>query len=140
MHACMHRHEMSMHKANCRRRSQNCKPLTNVKIDWFNPTEERDHLNIKKLTALFVVMPIHYLLYMEMWTVIQIQLRCKCVPTLKKEKKRPYRYDSATNWITKSIITPSLLKIPLSYVIGIEQCVFLFLQALIFLWSTLYFN
>ena len=42
------------------------KPLTNVRIGWIIPTEERDHLNIEKLTALFVVMPIHYLIYMEM--------------------------------------------------------------------------
>ena len=39
------------------------KPLTNVRIGWISPTEERDHLNIEKLTALFVVMPIHYLIY-----------------------------------------------------------------------------
>ena len=39
-------------------------PLTNVRIGWFSPTEERDHLKIlKKLTALFVIMPIHYLIY-----------------------------------------------------------------------------
>ena len=26
------------------------KPLTNVRIGWISPTEERDHLNIEKLT------------------------------------------------------------------------------------------
>ena len=39
------------------------KPLTNVRIGWISPTEERDGINIKKLKALFVVMPIHYLVY-----------------------------------------------------------------------------
>ena len=39
------------------------------RIGWFSPTEERDHQNIEKLTALFVVMPIHYLYIWkcEMW-------------------------------------------------------------------------
>ena len=36
------------------------KTLTNVKIGWISSTEERDHLNIEKLTALFVVMHINY--------------------------------------------------------------------------------
>ena len=43
------------------------KPLTGCK-DWLvQPYKtERDHLNIEKLTALFVVMPIHQLIYMDM--------------------------------------------------------------------------
>ena len=31
------------------------KPITDVRIGWLSPTEERDHLNIEKLTALIVI-------------------------------------------------------------------------------------
>ena len=43
------------------------KPLTGCK-DWLvQPYKaEGDHINIEKLTAMFVVMPIHYLVYMDM--------------------------------------------------------------------------
>ena len=43
------------------------KPLTNVRIGWFNPTEEREHLNIEKLTVLVVIMPIYELTKLNMY-------------------------------------------------------------------------
>ena len=60
------------------------KPLTNVRIGWISPTEERDHLNIEKVDS-SVCCNAHSLL--NIWkceNVIQIYLRCTCVPTLKK--------------------------------------------------------
>ena len=44
------------------------KPLTNVRIGWFNPTEEREHLKtFEKLTALVVIMPIYELTKLNMY-------------------------------------------------------------------------
>ena len=61
-----------------------------------HPKTEGDHLkNIEIVAALFVVMPIHYLVIWKMWNVIQIYLRCTCVPTFKK------------SWLTTAHAVPS---------------------------------
>ena len=40
--------------------------MTSHWLDQKLARQEEDHLNIEKLTALFVAMPTHYLIYMEM--------------------------------------------------------------------------
>ena len=62
-----------------------------VRTGWFSPTKtERDHLNIEKLTALFVVMTIHYLInvFVKCDTNILKMHMCANIKIIIKIKKQ----------------------------------------------------